>query len=156
VLGDSEVISALNDVLTNELTAINQYFLHARIQGHWGYKRLEKHTYDESIDEMKHADQLVDRILYLGGHPNLQRLHTIRVGENVPEQLESDRSHELTSLEPLRGGVDLSRSKNDFGTAVLLESIIVSEEKHIDWLDHQFDLIEQIGVAEYLSQQIHD
>ncbi len=155
MLGDTEVISVLNEVLTNELTAINQYFLHARMQGHWGYERLEKHTYDESIDEMKHADQLVDRILYLGGHPNLQRLHTIRVGESVSEQLESDRAHEIVSLGALRSGINLSRTKDDFGTAVLLESILVSEEEHIDWLDHQFDLIAQIGVAEYLSQQIH-
>lgn len=153
--GDPDVIRILNEILTNELTAINQYFLHARMQGHWGYKRLEHHTYEESIDEMKHADRLVDRILYLGGHPNLQRLHTVRVGENVPEQLESDRNHELASLETLREGVNLTRSKNDFGSALLLESIIVSEEEHIDWLDHQFDLIEQIGLTEYLSTQVH-
>ncbi len=154
--GDPEIVELLNRVLTNELTAVNQYFLHSRMQLNWGYKRLGKHTYDESIDEMRHADKLVHRVLYLGGLPNLQRLNTLRIGETVVEQLNSDRSHEIEACALLREGIVLTRSRDDVGSAVLLESILTSEEDHIDWLDAQLELVSQIGEAHYLSQQIHD
>lgn len=154
--GDEEIVEILNSVLTNELTAINQYFLHSRMQQNWGYLRISEHYYHESIDEMKHADKLIHRVLYLGGFPNLQRLHTLRIGETVPEQLELDRTHETDALETLRTGIATSRAKSDIGSAVLLEEILTSEEDHIDWLDAQLELISQLGATEYLSQQIHD
>jgi bacterioferritin len=156
VRGDDGVIEILNAVLTNELTAINQYFLHYRIQKHWGYRGIARHYYDESIDEMKHADKIIDRILYLDGHPNLQRLHTLRTGETVPEMLELDYARELENVETLRKGVALSRGKSDFGSAVLLEDLIEDEEEHIDWLDAQLGLIRQVGAAQYLAEQIHE
>ncbi|WP_131770707.1 bacterioferritin, partial [Candidatus Protofrankia californiensis] len=147
--GDPEIVELLNRVLTNELTAVNQYFLHSRMQLNWGYKRLGKHTYDESIDEMRHADKLVHRVLYLGGLPNLQRLNTLRIGETAVEQLNSDRSHEIEACALLREGIVLTRSRDDVGSAVLLESILTSEEEHIDWLDAQLELGAQIGEAHY-------
>jgi len=156
VRGDREIVEMLNGVLTNELTAVNQYFLHSRMQKNWGYERISEHTYHESIDEMKHADRLIHRLLYLGGHPNLQRLHTLRIGETVPEQIAVDREHETTALEDLRSGIALARAKGDIGSAVLLEHILTSEEDHIDWLDAQLELIEQVGAAQYLARQIHD
>jgi bacterioferritin len=125
------------------------------MQRNWGYQRISEHTYHESIDEMKHADELIERLLYLDGHPNLQRLHTLRIGETVPEQLDLDRRHEEAALETLREGIVLCRGRNDIGSAVLLERILVSEEDHIDWLDAQLELIEQIGAPNYLAQQIH-
>ncbi|KLL12359.1 MULTISPECIES: bacterioferritin [Protofrankia] len=154
--GDPEIVELLNRVLTNELTAVNQYFLHSRMQLNWGYRRLGKHTYDESIDEMRHADRLVHRVLYLGGLPNLQRLNTLRVGETAVEQLNSDRSHEIEACGLLREGIVLTRSRDDVGSAVLLEDILTSEEEHIDWLDAQLELVSQLGEAHYLAQQIHD
>jgi len=154
--GDAEIIELLNAVLTNELTAINQYFLHSRIQRNWGYKRLSEHSYHESIDEMKHADELIERVLYLGGLPNLQRLHTLAIGEDVPEQLSLDRKHEERAVEVLRAGIALARERGDIGTAGLLERILHAEEEHIDWLDAQHDLIAQVGTQNYLAQQIHD
>ncbi|WP_250291866.1 bacterioferritin [Frankia sp. CiP1_Cm_nod1] len=154
--GDPEIVELLNRVLTNELTAVNQYFLHSRMQLNWGYRRLGKHTYDESIDEMRHADKLVHRVLYLGGLPNLQRLNTLRVGETPVEQLNSDRTHEIEACGLLREGIVLTRSRDDVGSAVLLEEILTSEEEHIDWLDAQLELVSQLGEAHYLAQQIHD
>nr|WP_018639906.1 bacterioferritin [Parafrankia elaeagni] len=156
VRGDKDIIDLLNKVLTNELTAINQYFLHSRMQKNWGYLRIADYYYHESIDEMRHADQLIERVLYLDGLPNLQRLHSLRIGETVPEQLATDRSQEDEAVELLRGGIALCRSKNDVGSAVLLEKILVSEEEHIDWLDAQLTLIEQLGATNYLAQQIHE
>ena len=153
--GDAKVIELLNEVLTNELTAINQYFLHAKMQTNWGYQRLGAHTEHESIDEMKHADELVERILYLDGLPNLQRLHSLRIGETVPEQLELDLAHEVESMAVLRRGIDLCRGGGDVGSALLLEKILASEEEHIDWLETQLELIRQLGAAEYLSLQVH-
>ncbi|MBX6389555.1 MAG: bacterioferritin, partial [Frankia sp.] len=144
--GDAEIIELLNAVLTNELTAVNQYFLHSRMQRNWGYRRLSDHSYHESIDEMRHADELIERVLYLGGHPNLQRLHTLRTGETVPEQLAADRSHEERSVGVLRDGIRLCRERGDVGSALLLEKILAAEEEHIDWLDAQHDLIEQVGL----------
>jgi len=154
--GDAEIVEVLNAVLTNELTAVNQYFLHSRMQRNWGYQRLSEHSYHESIDEMKHADELIERVLYLGGHPNLQRLHTLAIGENVPEQLSLDRKHEERSVEVLRSGIELCRQRGDIGSALLLERILHAEEEHIDWLDAQHELIEQVGAQIYLSQQIKD
>ncbi|OHV32443.1 bacterioferritin [Pseudofrankia sp. EUN1h] len=154
--GDAEIIELLNAVLTDELTAVNQYFLHSRMQRNWGYKRLSEHSYHESIDEMKHADELIERVLYLGGHPNLQRLHTLAIGENVPEQLSLDRKHEERSVDVLRPGIALCRERGDIGSALLLERILHDEEEHIDWLDAQHDLIDQIGTENYLAQQIRD
>ncbi|WP_239310211.1 MULTISPECIES: bacterioferritin [unclassified Frankia] len=154
--GDPEIVELLNRVLTNELTAVNQYFLHSRMQVNWGYHRLGKHTYDESIDEMRHADKLVHRVLYLGGVPNLQRLNTLRVGETVAEQLNSDRTHEIEACGLLRAGIVLTRARDDVGSAVILEDILVSEEDHIDWLDAQIELLAQLGEAHYLAQQIHE
>lgn len=154
--GDEEIVEILNAVLTNELTAVNQYFLHSRMQRNWGYKHLAEHYYDESIDEMKHADRIIHRVLYLGALPNLQRLHTLRIGETVPEQLALDREHETAAVEQLRAGIAAGRAKADIGSAVLLEEILTSEEEHIDWLDAQLELIAQIGASEYLSQQIRD
>ena len=152
--GDEEVVEMLNAVLTNELTAVNQYFLHSRMQRNWGYRYISKQYYEESIDEMKHADKIIHRVLYLGGLPNLQRLHTLRIGESVPEQLKLDRTHETNAVDLLRQAISLCRSKSDFGSAVLLEEILTSEEDHIDWLDAQLELISQVGREEYLSQQI--
>jgi len=156
VRGDDEIVEILNTVLTNELTAINQYFLHSRMQINWGYKRLGEHYYHESIDEMKHADELVHRVLYLDGLPNLQRLHSLRTGETVPEMLELDRGRELEGIELLRRGIALTRTRADIGSALLLERILHDEEEHIDWLEAQLELIRQLGASEYLSQQIHD
>ena len=155
VRGDDEVIEILNAVLTNELTAINQYWLHYRIQENWGYGALAHHYRDESIDEMKHADKVIHRVLYLDGHPNLQRLHTLRTGESVPEMLELDHTRELENVETLRKGVTLARGKSDFGTAVLFEELIHEEEEHIDWLEAQLTLIAQVGTTQYLAEQIH-
>jgi bacterioferritin len=155
VRGDEEIVEILNAVLTNELTSINQYFLHYRMQKHWGYHRLADRYYRESIGEMKHADELIHRVLYLAGHPNLQRLHSLRAGETVPEMIELDRGRELDGVELLRTGVALSRAKGDVNSALLLERILHDEEEHIDWLESQLDLIRQVGSAEYLSAQIH-
>jgi bacterioferritin len=149
-----EVIRALNDVLTAELTAINQYFVHAKMCQNWGYKKLAGILRAESIDEMKHADQLIDRILYLDGIPNLQRLYKVNVGETVPEQLQCDRGLELEAIPRLAKAIDVCREVGDHGTRVLLEQILVSEEEHLDWIDAQLDQIEQMGVQNYLALQV--
>lgn len=154
--GDKEIVEILNNVLTNELTAVNQYFLHSRMQRNWGYLRISDYYYHQSIDQMKHADKLIHRVLYLDGFPNLQRLHTLCIGETVPEQLELDRTHETNTVELLRTGIATSRAKGDIGSAVLLEEILTSEEEQIDWLDAQLELISQLGATAYLSQQIHN
>jgi bacterioferritin len=156
VRGDEEIVEILNAVLTNELTSINQYFLHYRMQRHWGYRRLADRYYHESIGEMKHADELIHRVLYLAGHPNLQRLHALRIGETVPEMIELDHRRELDGVELLRTGIALSRAKGDVNSALLLERVLDDEEEHIDWLESQLELLRQIGPAEYLSAQIHD
>ncbi len=149
-----EVVRALNDVLTAELTAINQYFVHAKMCSNWGYAKLAGLLRAESIDEMKHADQLIDRILYLGGVPNLQRLYKVNVGETVPEQLACDRGLELEAIPRLVAAIDVCREKGDHGTRVLLEGILVSEEEHLDWIEAQLDQIEQMGVQNYLALQV--
>ena len=152
--GHKDVLELLNDVLTAELTAINQYFVHAKLCRHWGYERLAHRSRDESIDEMKHADQIIDRILYLDGVPNMQRLSKVNVGETVPEQLHLDHELERTAIDRLNKGVALCVGLGDNGTRELLAHILVSEEEHADWLETQLELIKQVGEAHYLSQQI--
>jgi bacterioferritin len=154
--GHDEVIELLNDVLTGELTAINQYFLHAKMCDNWGYKRLAAHIRDESIDEMKHAESLTERLLYLDGVPNLQRLSPLRIGETVPEQLGNDLAVEMAALQRLNDGIALCTRLGDNGTRELLEDILVEEENHVDWLETQLETIRQIGVEHYLAQQLKD
>ena len=153
--GDDGVIERLNAILTGELTAINQYFLHAKMCQNWGLIRLYRYLHAESIDEMKHADSLIERILYLEGVPNVQRMNRIRIGETVPEQFASDVALEHEAIPRLQEAITYCRAINDQGTAVLLEAILTSEEEHVDWLEAQQDLIERIGLANYLAQQIH-
>lgn len=151
---DKATIQLLNEVLTGELTAINQYFCHARMCANWGYARLAAHIQKESIDEMKHAQALIDRILYLGGVPNLQRLGKVNIGETVKEQFTCDLALENEALPRLNAGIEQLRQGGDNGTRILLESILTSEEAHVDWLEAQLELIEQIGETNYLAQQI--
>jgi bacterioferritin len=150
MLGDPKVVEHLNIQLTNELTAINQYFLHARTLQHWGVTKLGKHEYGESIDEMKHADLLIRRILLLGGLPNVQRLNQVAVGETVEEVLTVDLALEEKALTDLREGIAYCESVRDFVSRALLLEILESEEEHIDFLDRQFDLIKQIGIQRYI------
>ena len=153
--GSDSVIEVLNDVLTAELTAINQYFLDAKICENWGYKRLADHMRADSIDEMKDADNLIDRILYLDGIPNVQRLVTVRVGETAPEKLKLALVLETEAINRLQRGIVLCLAEGDDGTRHLLESILHGEEEHADWLETQLQLIEQLGDALYLTQQMH-
>ena len=152
--GHAEVIDLLNELLTNELTAINQYFIHAKLCDHWGYKKLAAKVRHESIDEMKHADAVISRILYLDGIPNLQRLGRLRVGETVPEQFEADLALEHTAIGKLNEWIATCRRLGDNGTEELLTKILVGEEEHTDWLETQQETIKQIGLANYLAQQL--
>jgi bacterioferritin len=154
--GDAEIIELLNEVLTNELTSVNQYFLDAKMLGNWGYDVLAEKYRGESIDEMKDADELIERILFLEGMPNLQRLSTLRVGESVPEKLQAALDLEYESVARLNRGIELAVAKSDNGTRELLESILEGEEEFADWLETQLGLISQVGENLYLSQQIHD
>jgi len=154
--GNDQVITLLNDVLTAELTAINQYFVHARMCENWGYERLWKKIREESIGEMRHADRLIERILYLEGVPNVQRLGKVRVGETVPEQLKLDLEVERAAVTMLNNGIELCRSLGDNGSRELLEDILKGEEQHINWIEAQLTLIQQMGQAHYLAQQVHD
>jgi bacterioferritin len=153
---DPALIILLNDVLSAELVAINQYFVHAKMCGNWGFKRLHSFIRKESIDEMRHAEALVDRILFLDGIPNLQRLDKLNIGETVLEQLESDLALEHKAIDRLNQGIAAARTCGDNATADLLERILVSEEEHIDWIETQLEAIRQVGLANYLSQQLHD
>jgi bacterioferritin len=152
--GHEQVITVLNDVLTAELTAINQYFIHARMCENWGYERLWKRLREESIDEMRHADRLIERILYLEGVPNVQRLGKVNVGETVPEQLRLDLALERDAVRALNAGIELARGLGDNGTRDLLEDILGAEEKHANWIEAQMTLIAQTGEGNYLAQQI--
>jgi bacterioferritin len=152
--GNDQVLSLLNDLLTNELTAINQYFVHAKMCENWGYERLAHKIREESIDEMKHADMVISRILFLEGVPNLQRLNKLRVGETVREQLESDLQLEYSAIAFLNQGVAAAREAGDNASKDLFERILVSEEEHTDWIETQLELIRQVGEQNYLSQQI--
>ncbi len=152
--GDPKVIEALNEILTGELTAINQYFVHAKMCKNWGYDRLAAIMRSESIDEMKHADLLIDRILYLEGLPNLQRLGKVNVGQTVLEMLKNDLAIEHTAIPNLKKSITICSEASDFASRVLLEQILVSEDAHTDWLEAQLELVKQIGEANYLAQQI--
>jgi bacterioferritin len=152
--GDPKVIDLLNEVLTNELTAINQYFLHARLCENWGYERLWKKIRAESIDEMKHADEIIERVLFLEGLPNVQRLGKVNVGQSVDEQLRVDLDLERRAIPVLNQGIELCRSASDNGTADLLEDILEDEEEHANWLEAQLTLIAQVGLQNYLAQQV--
>lgn len=154
--GDPEIIEFLNEALTSELTAINQYFIHSKMNQDWGYNRLAKQLYDESIDEMKDAEKLIERILFLEGVPNMQRLGNVRVGETVPEQLQLDLEGERAAVERYNRGVALAASKGDNGTRELCESILVHEEVHLDWLGTQLKIIENIGLEHYLAQNLSE
>jgi bacterioferritin len=154
VQGNPEIIELLNDVLTAELTAINQYFIHAKMQDNWGYDHLAHETRDESIDEMKHAEKVIERILYLEGTPNLQRLGSLRVGESAVEQLRLDLELEREAIPRLNAGIAAAVAIGDNGTRELLEDILTDEEEHADWLETQLTLVEQVGEAHYLAQQI--
>jgi len=156
VQGDATIIELLNDVLTAELTAINQYFVDSKMYANWGYERLAKRFYDESIDEMKDAEQLIERILYLDGVPNLQRLGQVRVGETAEEKLQLALSLEREAIVRLNGGIQQCVEAGDNGSRELLDDVLEGEEEHADWLETQLALIAQVGEAQYLAQQIRD
>jgi len=152
--GDAKVIDYLNRVLTNELTAINQYFLHARMFRHWGLKKLDEYEYHESVDEMKHADKLINRTLFLEGLPNLQQLNKLYVGEDVPEALKCDLRMELEAIPLLREAIAYCETCADYITRELFEDILDGEEGHVDWLETQIDLIAKVGLQNYLQSQM--
>jgi bacterioferritin len=152
--GDARVIEFLNKVLYNELTAINQYFLHAKMLKNWGLKELAEHEHHESIDEMKHADRLSERILFLDGLPNFQALGKLRIGESPVEILRCDLSLEMDGLQVLRDAVVHCEGVNDFTSRKLFADILDSEEEHIDWLETQLSLVERLGEQNYLAQQL--
>ena len=152
--GDAKVIEFLNKALYNELTAINQYFLHAKMLKNWGLKELAEHEYHESIDEMKHADKLSDRILFLDGLPNFQALGTLKIGETPREILQCDLALELEALQLLKDAIVHCEGVGDFTSRQLFADILDSEEEHIDWIETQLSLIERIGEQNYLAQQL--
>jgi bacterioferritin len=152
--GVQEVIDVLNEVLAAELVAINQYFLHAKMCRNWGFNAIADKVRAESIDEMKHAEMLVDRILFLEGLPNLQRLDKLHIGQTVPEQFRSDLELEYMAVTRLNDAISLCRQKSDNTTEALLSKILISEEEHIDWLEAQLNLIEVLGDKAYLAEQI--
>ena len=154
--GDKKLIEALNEVLTGELTGINQYFVHAKMCENWGYDRLAEVIRKESIGEMKHADELIERILYLEGVPNMQRLGKVRVGETVAEQFKLDLALEVEAVKLVNKTIELAVSVHDNGSRELLEEILTDEEEHVNWLEAQHELIRQVGIENYLSQQIHE
>ena len=153
--GDPKVIDLLNQVLKAELTAINQYFLHAEMCENWGYYNLAHHTRKESIEEMQHAEKLMERILFLDGTPNMSDYFKINIGRNVEEQFRNDLQLEYDAVKRLNDGIQLCGQANDFGSRELLEHILEDEEEHIDWLEAQLHDISEVGIQNYLAQQIH-
>lgn len=154
--GDLSVIKLLNAQLTNELTAINQYFLHARMYKHWGFEKIAKKEYAESIGEMKHADKLIDRILMLDGLPNLQALHKLMIGESPEEMLRCDWKLEMAAQKTVKEGIAICEGKNDYVSRELFQTILDDTEEHIDWLETQLDLIQKIGIQNYLQNQVNE
>jgi len=154
--GQAQIIEALNDVLTAELTAINQYYVHYKMCENWGYQRLAHKMREESIEEMKHADELIERILFLDGVPNMQRLNPVKVGENVPEQLQLELDTELDAVKRLNAGIALARDAGDNGTRALLESMLTDEEESVDWHEAQIGMIGELGKEAYLAEQIKE
>jgi len=154
--GDKDVITKLNDVLCNELTAINQYFLHARMLQDWGMEKLGEAEYKASIDEMKHADELIKRILFLEGLPNVQKMAKIQIGQDVKELLECDLDTEEKAMPLLRESIALCEEKSDFVSRDLLRKILDSEEDHVDWLETQLHLLNKVGVQNYIQSQMED
>ena len=154
--GDAEVIKLLNDVLCAELTGINQYFIHAMMCANWRYQRLAEHSRKESIEEMKHAQEVIERILYLDGVPNMQKYMKINVGQTIPEQHQFDLALEKDAVARLNPGTELCRTKGDNGSRLLLERILKDEEEHVDWLEAQLQQIQDVGLQNYLSQQMDD
>ena len=152
--GDNRVIEFLNIVLRNELTAINQYFLHSRMFKDWGLEVLADHEFAESVDEMKHADQLIERILFLEGLPNMQDLGKLMIGENTKEMLECDLKLEIDAIPDLREAIDYCESVKDFVSRDLFDQILSSEEEHVDWLETQIQLIGKLGIENYLQTQV--
>jgi bacterioferritin len=154
--GNEDVIQTLNEVLTAELTAINQYFIHHKMCANWGYKRLAAKKREESIEEMRHADKVIERILFLNGVPNMQRLSPVRVGEDAVEQHQLDLALELTAVARLNEGIALAVSKQDNGTRELLEHILKDEEESVDWHETQLHLVKELGREHYLAQQLSE
>jgi bacterioferritin len=154
--GQKEIIDLLNEVLAAELVAINQYFLHAKMQQNWGLLAIGKHTRDESIDEMRHAEEIVARILFLEGLPNLQRLDRLHIGQTVVEQLKSDLEMEYAAVKRFNDGIALCREKSDNTTEAMLTRMLTSEEAHVDWIETQLSLIERLGEAAYLAEQLRE
>lgn len=152
---DPRIIEALSEVLKGELTAISQYFLHSEMCANWGYKKLAGYMRHESIDEMKHAEQLMERILFLEGTPNMNEFFKIRIGKTVEHQLQNDLLLELEAIPRLQRGIVLCQEIGDTGTRELFEHILVNEEEHVDWLEMQLELIQQVGLQNYLAQQIN-
>ena len=153
--GDPQVLEALNEILTAELTAINQYFIHARMCGNWGYRRLERKKHHESIEEMKDADAVIRRILYLDGVPNMQRLFPVRVGEDAIEQHRLDLALETEAIARLNRAIALCTERGDGGTRELLEHVLKGEEESADWLETQLHVVDEIGRERYLAEQLH-
>jgi bacterioferritin len=154
--GDKKIIDLLNDVLTAELTAINQYFVHAEMCENWGYEHLKDVVRKHSIEEMKHAEALIERVLFLEGIPNVQRLGKINIGETVPEQLRVDLALEMDAVQRLNSAIETCRQTGDNNSRHLLEEILEDEEEHINWIEAQRSLIEQVGSENYLAEQIRD
>lgn len=152
--GDTKVIEFLNQALENELTAINQYFLHARMYKNWGFEKLNEKEYHESIDEMKHADMLIERILFLEGLPNLQNIGRIMIGENPKEMLSCDLKLELIAIPVLRDAIEYCESIRDYVSRDIFTHILDNEEEHVDWLETQHELIESVGIENYLQSQM--
>lgn len=152
--GDPQILELLNEQLTAELTAINQYFLHAKLQEHWGYTKLAHWTRHESIDEMKHAEKLTDRILFLEGLPNYQRLNALRIGQTLEEMFRADLAVEMEAIERLRAGILIMREKGDATSANIFEDILADEESHVDYLETQLDLLKKLGEPLYVAQLI--